>query len=797
MDKAYIKYFSQSLNYFWRWEADGTVISLSGGNTIAYREQVIQVLEALQLQGLPPFGALLLGLSATSLSGEDLIAYLQLHPPVPKEQKPDENHMQYHEVMLHEAVAFLELLVSMPAAYKKGAKKILLLQTIFEKSHNGLNRSQSEAWLTKFKEDIATLPAGENVIFKHFLPGTKGIFNRDFGCLALLKRTFPDQQSLLNAMSGLPDVKPEEVPDIPGALDKSNWLDLLLENPETFPVAALIKHIWSGLQIPFHHHLTGIQPLGGFADITNKGDVSRLLVSEYANDDLVFLSRLANNEALYLEREIPPATDKQERIILLDVSLKNWGTPRLLAYALGIAISKHPKTDMDCTLYAIGEGCSQVVTGSVDQVITSLQYLDAGLHAGEGLTVFFDQLYQKPGTEVILISTSGALAHPAVKVALRAYEQQITYRLLVTGEGAVDVWKRLPNSQKLLQQFQIPLDRLWAERKIQQVEVQPEQKRRKQKPVEWPKYPLLFPAPRCVKKTFVTEEGQIYVLSYGRRLFSVTASASRRMAVLVPEPLELPVGALAYELGKAADGHYYLIMYNGGKKLLQAINLETRQLSEIPFRLVNPDALFFARGACYYVTHSSSCKIELYPGLKITEHKRYYYSEWQDLLDTRREEIRKSKGYPGNNVVTRLKGVYITKSGYLGINKHLLKLTGIDTLIFEYERNDERETGIAIRATHNNQERRYEFANGYSVKVDPSGMFILETGRPNESPVYIPAVFDSQLAMSTRNFYTGNELYMADDPDNKKLKKIKPAEFYAAFIETFIKAIKAYDGVNH
>ena len=40
--------------------------------------------------------------------------------------------------------------------------------------------------------------------------------------------------------------------------------------------------------------------------MTNKGDFHRMLLSEFANEDDVFINRVANNEALYIQREIPP-----------------------------------------------------------------------------------------------------------------------------------------------------------------------------------------------------------------------------------------------------------------------------------------------------------------------------------------------------------------------------------------------------------------------------------------------------------------------------------------------------------
>src|SRR5690606_25553091 len=81
-----------------------------------------------------------------------------------------------------------------------------------------------------------------------------------------------------------------------------DFISELEAEPDTFHVAALIRRIWSGLAIPFHSSHPSIQPLGGVSDISNRGALDKLLISEYANDDLLFLSRLANGEALYINR---------------------------------------------------------------------------------------------------------------------------------------------------------------------------------------------------------------------------------------------------------------------------------------------------------------------------------------------------------------------------------------------------------------------------------------------------------------------------------------------------------------
>jgi hypothetical protein len=72
-------------------------------------------------------------------------------------------------------------------------------------------------------------------------------------------------------------------------------------------------------------------PLGGVSDITNRGALDRLLVSELANDDLTLAVRIAVNEALYLRREMPPRNPPRQRFVLLDAGIRMWGVPRVFS----------------------------------------------------------------------------------------------------------------------------------------------------------------------------------------------------------------------------------------------------------------------------------------------------------------------------------------------------------------------------------------------------------------------------------------------------------------------------------
>ena len=103
-------------------------ISIPDGMTIAYKEQVIEILHLLSDIGLPPFGSLILILLATN-SGEVDAAIKEVFSKTLKEftQYSKVDHIDYAS-----AESFLKTLRMLPEVYKKGQKRTDLFLFLFE-----------------------------------------------------------------------------------------------------------------------------------------------------------------------------------------------------------------------------------------------------------------------------------------------------------------------------------------------------------------------------------------------------------------------------------------------------------------------------------------------------------------------------------------------------------------------------------------------------------------------------------------------------------------------------------------
>lgn len=120
-------------------------------------------------------------------------------------------------------------------------------------------------------------------------------------------------------------------------------LEQLSDDTELIGFSRLAKQLIAAISLPCTLSEPDELQIGGDSDISNRGHLDRLLLSELAHDDLTLAVRLALNEALYLRRESPPSPLDRTRAVLIDLSLPMWGIPRV--YATALALAMHASSD--------------------------------------------------------------------------------------------------------------------------------------------------------------------------------------------------------------------------------------------------------------------------------------------------------------------------------------------------------------------------------------------------------------------------------------------------------------------
>lgn len=782
-----IAYFQSYEDYFWQWEANTPgaetateVIAIPNGDTISYREMMIEVLEKLQPQGIPPFGSILLAIIATNPKGkintEQIAGILT------------DSLGSTDELTLSLAISFMKKLSGLPIQYKSRTNRLLIFQAIFENCPELIPANKARliiATYHSYKNDFNKFGDKEE-----FDPV---IYKNEFGVLAYLDQKFEDQEAILANVIRVPEIShlailPDEQPDsIASTID---FVSELIENVKTFQVGTLIKQIWTGLNIPLHSLIPSEQPLGGISDLSNKGDFDRLLLSEFANDDLVFLSRLANQEALYLQREMPPLKNKLKRIILIDISLKNWGTPRTLAFAVMLAISRHPKTDMECLAFVIGDTMQAISTTTVDELIQGLQLLDGSLHAANGLTQYFEQFPSDKNTELFLLSSISAQQHPAMQKALSDYAQAIQYYIYLESGGGIDIYKNQQRSRKHIQYLQLPLERLWAKSTKATAEAFSVENQQHD-------YPILFKNSLNSKCYLSTPDGAKFQITGDRSLLQLYSNDLPEQDSgwdMIWENLPFITGEI--EIGLNPQNEHVLLLFKPQNRQGLLLNLQSgHQISfELPeWKSGTGRSFIYHDHKFYHANYRTNFSISTEGHIE------------NDILDADLillrvnaiETLNKRHRYI-NSVLKNILSICINQNGLLCFNTHYLYLNEAKCIKLDQLTNIVPE----IMATKT-EENLFVFPDGSCIQLIRAGMLILQSSNPDIPKIYVPSILNASLGIATTQKFAGNKYYYKsktkhnDTTQSGALAEIMPANvFFDFYIYPFIQHIRSHASQN-
>ncbi|WP_163408196.1 ribosomal protein L7/L12 [Flavobacterium ajazii] len=846
------RYFQSFADYFWEWDnqifsSDSVfeTITIPNGQTIAYEKFVFEILEHLSQNSFPPFGTLLLAITATNHDSDLAIAMIDTWA---KSREISKTFPVEHSFRLGAAIGFMKQLSALPDEYKTGEKRLKLFQTIFEGCHNRISSEKAAKILDEYKNH------------RHHLvrASVKEAFNeanfiKDFRTLAMLKVRFPKVQSILNAMEGIPhedlkDKLEEEILEEKKPSDSADFVEELIQDERTFQVGSLIKRLWSGLNIPLHHSHPGQQPLGGISDLTNKGDFDKLVISEFAYDDDVFMSRIANNEALYIQREVPPEEDKFERILLLDISLKNWGNPKILSFASAIAIARHPKADIKCRVFVVGHEVKEVSLDTIHQVIDSLGELNSKLDCSAGLESFFQQNKINGETqEVFLFSSEDSLKQVRMQNVISTYFSEIKYVFEMEMES-IKVYKNQNKGRKMLQHIIMPLDELWYKEKKDLLP--------KRRDVTIDKIPLLYPVERNYYTIF--HEGKNFYTYVKGNLFLFSNNTFDKG--FEKRASDIPFG----------NGEFAIKTNNRGQKILlyyfcdllvhnvSILNLETRELKSETLGLSELNGgkitafefdkdFYFTNGKAYWHL-SDDLKIGWKTGNAIKEAFDIYSSLRNSFIESFKKSkfkystIKKVHGFSITDNRIEVNGfefvhlefqkkhysrfsssedssIRFTEKVNLVLKTKGASLVNVIKIIRDYTNKSLAECNQIVSedlgVILNNVTREYAEnlkkmiegngticyietlffeSNDGSTVTNKDGILVFESSNEEIPQFYIPFIINNRTVMATEKEYSGNDYFISDPA----MESIREKEFVEKYIEAFIKNIKQHGTeINH
>ncbi|PWN60411.1 hypothetical protein [Chryseobacterium viscerum] len=785
-------YFQSYENYFWEWKTDEDVpgdsgyhennlLSVPGVGAIAYRPYVMEILKELQPQGWPPFGALLMMLYAMQDGYVDFAG--------PLRRTAEFYSGEDFEFNVEKQIEFLEKIRLLPNVYKQKQNRIVLLQTLFKNGHNRISSVNAEAHIRiyyKRPHELASCAEQQDT-------GSLAL-NKDLSALDLNEK-FPTAQSIIDAMKGLvdePELDDEVVEEEATADTNKDFIKELIEEPKTFQVGSLIKRIWSGLKIPMRHLSPGEQPIGGISDMANKGDFHRMLLSEFANEDDVFMNRVANNEALYIQREIPPEENVFERIILIDTSLRNWGTPKVLAFASAIAVIKHPKAHSECKVFALGLAGVPITLNKVEEVVENLNQVSPVLEVSEALEHFFNQEHAEKDIEVFFITHQENMEDEKVQRVVHQNRDRLKFLVTTSSDGELNFYKHHKGARKHIQKIKLPLQELWANPPQQRQSIHNFNGKKTDLPQN---YPVLFPTPINKIAQFLYE-GEFFILSSKKQLLKTYLSDNyydrhsydyyktfHGCEVLFDNISIKPKGQFA--LAKNRQQHFILCQYQADQKLISKLNLNTKEYSEQNLTGMNIPGhcqlIYFGRSfylheefnpAHYKINIDGSISIE-----PITEKDK----EFEKNNIKAEAEVAKLNG-SGLRIINNFNKIGINQYENLVISGNELYCTSESTLNFSKNRYD-------IKIFAEQHKNKFTFPDGSEIIADSRGMLTFRSSNKSIEEFFIPSTANGFLSLATYTEFGGSEYYL---PEHALLKVRTIDDMCDRFLKPFIEQILDY-----
>ncbi|HET9502184.1 MAG TPA: hypothetical protein VFO93_01495 [Hymenobacter sp.] len=805
-----LHYFLRPRGHFWRWVEEGKVIEWRNSNTLCYREELARVLRSLTAQGFPPLAPVLLLLAACSDSwprasgGVAVLENLLVNTPA----APDDPALGQLKQQLHEALCFMGVVRMLPLSLRSDVPKLHLFREVFQAQAPHLSAEASHEVLVEW--DSGRL---DEVFFYSGVFLTLRRFSQELDCLAQAYQRFPTTEQLaLRLRTGLDQLPPPlPTPEPPAAPDQPlSLLDQLSQDQRTAGLANLAQHLVAALHVPLHARGASDQPLGGVADITNRGNFDRLLLSELAHDDLTLTARLVNNEALYLRREEPPRPQARPRAVLLDTTLRLWGTPRVFGLAAALAWAYHaqlPRTRAALTAYALGgQASTPLDLDSVAGVVQALGCLDPALHCGPALAALGLGQPQAAGTDYLLVTDAEAAQQPALSQQLAAAQPGLRFLLTVSRTGTLELFEYQNGHRTLLSTSQYDLDELLTKRPTKRL-VKP------LPPLVGPAFlrcvppPLFFPTPslRLSKQNalFRLRLGALAITDTRRVLHWPDRTTGARE--LLPA-----IEAGTYYFGTDKYSEAYVLVHAPGLLRVYCFNLLEGgvELIDLAQELGEAEQVIGVvfEDNCYYVRRSSGPPASKWLGSTLVfDCQQRAVRERHDAAfpivheSKLRPDFGNFKRFINNgySVFHRISHVGVSEAGELLVDGYALRLKSVsDALahqLYFLSRTDAdanpsphaKATAADIApadASATALSRRFAWPDGSEAIVDARGLLHLRSADARVPELTVLLVLGQPTAAWAANGTVAGSAYFTG---HSPAQPLAPAEFYQQYIQRF------------
>jgi hypothetical protein len=796
-----LAYFRRPRGHFWRWVEAGKVIEWRNSNTICYREELARVLRSLTAQGWPALTPVLLLLAACAdtwpveSEGEQVLEnLLQQTPVAPTDPSPAQLEQRLQQVL-----NFMAVVRALPPALRTDVPKLHLFREVFRDPTPQLPADLARAVLGEWDSgrlDEQLYYSGEYL--------TRQWLWQELECLAQALTRFPTPDLLaLRLRTGLDQVPAPlslSEPLIESARHPVELFDQLAQDQRTTGLAHLTRHLMAALRIPMQLQGAGDQPLGGIADITNRGNFDQLLLSELAHDDVSLLARLVNNEALYLRREEPPRSQGRPHVLLLDTTLRLWGTPRAFSLAAALAWTQQaqePRSRVAVAAYALGgQDFTLLDLTSFDGVVEALSQLDPALHCGAALQAISQREPLGAAADYLLITEAQVVQQPAFSQLLAAAQPTLRFLLTVDRSGTLTLYEYINGYRTLVSTTRHDLEELLFTTRVRRP-------LRPATPLKSPAFLQCVPAPLYFPTTGLRMSGRNTFYRPGLGILGITET--RRVLYWPSKATGARELLLAIEAGTyyfGTDEATYIAVLVSGQTLLRVYLFDTAtqevELVELEAELDQPEqeVKVAFEDNCYHVRRSGSTLVFDCQQRVVKERRHAAFPA--TTFTSFRTDFGHLKRFinSGYNALHRVKQLVVNSLGELVIEGHQLRLIGYSQTVTHglqlmsipsAQPVVARSTAtladtVALPSNEQVLLRRFTWPDGSEAVVDSRGLLHLRSADATLPELTVLLVLGHPTAAwAADGTVTGSTYFTGPNPP----QHLPPAEFYRQYLQRF------------
>ena len=453
---TFLRYLLPPDDSFWTWGDEGEVVQWKAGGTIAFREQVLQVLSPFADRNLPPFELVLLVLGACRDTWSDERARLaDAASPFRHSARPA------LQMWWRDTLASLDHIHRLPRAIRTSPVFVPVIVEI------ALDRHPAAA--AGAQTILATL-AESHWMRDLELPSPLVIpmaaRANQFAGLARGLVDLTDERIRSRASTGLDQLPGpiedtldlDQAPPVTTERTVRQLLEELREDDELRGLVRLVRLLSAVLTLPRNPSEPDELPQGGVSDIANRGTIDRLLLSELANDDETLMTRIALNEALYIRRETPQSQPIHERVVLIDAGIRMWGLPRVCAAAVALCLASQTSGGPAARLFrSHGDELKPVDFTTRDGLIEHLAALDHRAHPADVLDAWLRQGTGE-GADRVLITGDDVWVDREFRRQFAQRDLTPCFVITVDRTGHVRLLRRTELGEKLLRELWLDLD---------------------------------------------------------------------------------------------------------------------------------------------------------------------------------------------------------------------------------------------------------------------------------------------------------------------------------------------------